>query len=367
MIKKIVNQQYEQYWNLTVEYTDINKPFFVNTLKLIIFFLDENPSLKIEYSKELYNKLQNNIYSVYKKNDKASIRKSINQMIKLGFVNFQLKGYHKLCKKFLSANNSIERELIFSEIFYSSSNISGSVTKEGQGTKHIEFLLKTLLYKENKSINKEELTAIMSQDISLYSHGYLRDDELKTSLELMKLNGFESRKYNQRNYLFKFIQYLPGITTNNKTKEIKYLEDDSIQVVDVDVKRDPVLFRIMKEKIKKESKEKYGDVVCYLTKKPQKSLVCSHIISLSDCLRKGDVDSAYNYKNALLLEPNVDAYFDKHDLTFNSKGDLIFQTSIKEQIINDYKDYSLDDVIFNSRKFFLEEHRKISLNKKGIT
>ena len=39
--KKIENQQYDSYWKLTVEYTDIYDRRFNNTLKTIVKFIDD--------------------------------------------------------------------------------------------------------------------------------------------------------------------------------------------------------------------------------------------------------------------------------------------------------------------------------------
>ena len=36
------NQQYDEYWKLTVEYTDIFGSQFNNTLKVIVKFIDDN-------------------------------------------------------------------------------------------------------------------------------------------------------------------------------------------------------------------------------------------------------------------------------------------------------------------------------------
>ena len=61
-----------------------------------------------EYQKEYYKELQEQIYSMYPKSDYASIRKSINQFIKLGFIKPFFKGYHTLTKKFL--NTTVQEE-----------------------------------------------------------------------------------------------------------------------------------------------------------------------------------------------------------------------------------------------------------------
>src|SRR5699024_12130536 len=92
--KTIKKQNYEEYWRLTVEYSDINGSRFINTLKLIVNFIDKNPSLKTEYDSNLYKELQEIINEIYKKRDFGSIRKSINQMVKLGLVYQGLRGYH---------------------------------------------------------------------------------------------------------------------------------------------------------------------------------------------------------------------------------------------------------------------------------
>ncbi len=129
-----INQQYDEYWKLTVEYSDIFGVKFNKTLKIIVKFIDDNISkinsinlneylkgnkTEIEKLSLLYKELQNTIFNVYKKVDKGSTRKSINQFIKLGFINPYLKGYNKLTKSFLKvpANRKEEKKSIFSKIF----------------------------------------------------------------------------------------------------------------------------------------------------------------------------------------------------------------------------------------------------------
>lgn len=85
-------QNYEDYWKLTVEYTDIHGDKFRGTLRLITNFIDENSGE--EFSTELYSDLQDIVYQNYPKTDMGSVRKSINQFVKLGFINYQLSSYH---------------------------------------------------------------------------------------------------------------------------------------------------------------------------------------------------------------------------------------------------------------------------------
>ena len=91
------NQQYDEYWKLTVEYTNIFGAQFNNTLKVIVKYIDDNTEKindfnlnkykekdKVEKNKwqELYKNLQKAIFEVYHKADFGSIRKSINQFVK---------------------------------------------------------------------------------------------------------------------------------------------------------------------------------------------------------------------------------------------------------------------------------------------
>lgn len=115
--KVITSQQYDSYWKLTVEYTDIHDSKFNNTLKMIIKFIDDNNLVNKTYNMKYYKKLQEIIYSVYPKADKASVRKSINQFVKLGFIEPYLKGYHNLTKKFLNTTNKELKKSLFSTIF----------------------------------------------------------------------------------------------------------------------------------------------------------------------------------------------------------------------------------------------------------
>ena len=51
--KKIKNQQYDSYWKLTVEYTDIYDRRFNNTLKTIVKFIDDKDLTNREYEKNI--------------------------------------------------------------------------------------------------------------------------------------------------------------------------------------------------------------------------------------------------------------------------------------------------------------------------
>lgn len=144
--KKIKNQQYDKYWQFTLEYIDIYDLRFNNTLRIILDFIDQNKEILEENCRhpELNKALQEKINLIYSKSDQASTRKSINQFIKLGFVKPFYNGYHSLARKFLSVSDSNQKKSIFSEIFYTSSSFCSSYSKDNTNRKEIDFLLKRL-------------------------------------------------------------------------------------------------------------------------------------------------------------------------------------------------------------------------------
>ena len=48
----------------------------------------------------------------------GSTRKSINQFIKLGFINPRFKGYHRLTKQFLNTTDEYQKRSLFAKGFY---------------------------------------------------------------------------------------------------------------------------------------------------------------------------------------------------------------------------------------------------------
>lgn len=356
--KTITNQSYDNYWKLTVEYTDIHGAPFRDTLSIIVRFIDkyrqelnERPIIKT-----YYKELQEIVYSVFPKSDMGSTRKSINQFVKIGFIRPFLIGYHHLTKKFLNAQTDEEREVIFSQIYYNYATFNSSVTNDNSNVKPINFLLKTLMYHPSKTLSNSDIIALMVTDISSISKGYLTEHELQSKFQLASFQGFSSKKYNQISYFYRFLSYVPGITVKNKN--IYYSEDAThILAGNIDTKRDPLMFRLMKENLKMESKKLYGKEVCYFSKMETKGLVASHIWRSEDALREMDVEAAYDYRNSLLLERNVDEYFDKYDLTFLKDGSPLYGSQITEDFIYRYKGNKLDNtVLVDERVEYLTIH-----------
>ena len=367
------NQQYDEYWKLTVEYTDIFGAPFNNTLKVIVKFIDDNiekinnidiekykSKNKEEKSKfqDLYGELQSIIFTIYHKEDFGSIRKSINQFVKLGFISPYLKGYHKLTKKFLNISSSDKemKKSVFSEIFYDNASFNSSITNNNTNKKEINFLLKTLMYHPDKVLSKQDIIALMVTDLSSFSKGYLTADELKEQYNYSKAIDFEENKYNQIAYMFTFLNLMPDLTAH-KDKGVAFAEDGLV-LSDIDTTRDPYMHALYRNNLKLESKRVYNDIVCYVEKIPYKGLVASHIKPCHVCLEELNTTEAYDYNNGLLIQQNIDAYFDKFDLSFNDDGTMLIASNVDKNIAEKYCKYTLDkELLTPERLKYLSYHR----------
>lgn len=76
----------------------------------------------------------------------------------------------------------------------------------------------------------------------------------------------------------------------------------------------------------------YGRLICYACHLPWKGLVASHIKPLAACIKQQKMQEAYDKNNGLLLSPNIDAYFDKFDITFDDDGSIILGKNIPQEI-----------------------------------
>lgn len=103
-------QFYEAYWKLTNAFTDYNGRQFLDTLAVCVKFIDDNQTE--EYSEEKYSRLQDKIYKVNQINH-ISIRKSINQLVKMGFVNSFLISYHPQATEYLKARTNKKKRNSF--------------------------------------------------------------------------------------------------------------------------------------------------------------------------------------------------------------------------------------------------------------
>lgn len=351
-------QKYDSYWKLTVEYSDIHGTLFANVLHLIVKFIDDHNLSHVACTTELNKNLQNIVNDINPKEDMGSVRKSINQFIKLGFVNPGYKNYHPLTKKFLACKDEKERELIFTQIFYECGSLNSSYSNDCTKHKEVNFLLKTLAY--HGRLTKNDLIGLMVTDVTKYKRGYLLQDELELQYQYALSINFDENKYNQIEYLIGFLKYMPELSYENGVLEFK----DNKSVVAgndvVSVKRDPILMRIYRKKLFNESDEIYNKIICYACKLPWKGLVASHIKPLATCIKQQKMQEAYDKNNGLLLSPNIDAFFDKYDITFDDNGRIILGKSIPKEIKEIIKEYQIDkDVLNEERKKYLQYHRNI--------
>lgn len=345
------SQKYEDYWKITLEYSDINGEKFRGTLKIIVNFIEENK--KKTYSKELFERLQKKVYDIYPKSDYGSIRKSINQFVKLGFVNFNLKSFHEDATSFLEAKTNRRRKSIFSKIVYTNASLNGSVTNKSD-KKEINFLIKTL--EVVGKLTEEELLALMRVDVLKFPKGYLTKEELNEILQETKKIKFMERKYNQVGHFRLVLKNLDDLIFIKKTL---YFEDDA-QVLFGDYlrekehKRDPYLYRIYKNQLKEESSEKLGEIKCMLENLDYPSLVASHIKPFIVSSKK----EAYDQENGLLLSRNMDMLFDLGYISFNNDGKILLSNELSHDLKKYLKGYGLRPIFLtNKRVKYLKYHR----------
>jgi hypothetical protein len=348
-------QKYENYWSLTLAYTNIHSDKFMNTLRAITDFIDNN--FDREANVEYYNDLQLYVGSINGLQG-TSLRKSINQFVKLGFVN-SLKSYNIESIEFLSARTNRKRQTLFSKIVYRYSTFSSSITKYIE-QKEINFLLKTV--EEVGSLTKDNIIGLMNVDIISYSKGYLTFDELNDYTQQAIESGFTKRKYNQVAYLFNLLKKLDDIVfMDNKL----YFEDDAKVIFGEDLKqeskkRDGYLHRLYKNQLKEESLELFGKTKCMLEELTYPVLIASHIKPF----RFSDNEEAYDPNNGLLLSRTIDSLFDLEYISFNNDGTILFTNRVEDDVIQFWKYYQLDArVLTEERLHYLAYHREMVLKK----
>jgi len=342
-------QNYEKYWKLTLEYTNINSDKFIGTLKIIVKCINEAFN---------YEQLQNEVNKYYPKVDMGSVRKSINQFVKLGFIN-SLTSYNIETLDFLRATTSKRRQSIFSKIIYKYSKFNASITNT-HNWNQINFLIKTL--EEVGKLSKKNIIGLMLVDMSSISRGFLTKKEVNKYTTLAKNQGFIDRKYNQVSYLFNLLKKLDDIVFVDNTL---YFKDDAKIIFGEDLKqetkkRDGYLHRIYKNQLKEEVEDKLSYTQCMLEKLSYPSLVASHIKPFID----SDDNEAYDPNNGLLLSRNMDILFDQGYISFNDDGTIIYSYALNKDVVQYLQNYQLDSIFINqNRKYYLDYHRSNILRK----
>ena len=345
----VQNQQYEDYWKITLWYTDINDDKFIGTLRIIKDFIDENEG---RYNAEIYRELQTRVNETFRKNDMTSVRKSINQFVKLGFIEPFLKGYSNTVDDFLKATTAARRKSLFSQTVYQYSSFNSAVTKPSQGG-HLMFLIKTL--EEVGKLEREDIGALMTQDIGRHGKGYLTKDELDTIKQQMTNNDFLTRKYNQLSHFRSVLSRLEKITFKENSL---YFTDDAERLFPTDAERigrDSYLHRVFKGELENESKQKTGVVACMVEQISYPILVASHIKPW----RHSETSEAYDRANGLLLTRSMDALFDRGDISFEDDGKIILCDALSPSAQSHLRKLGIrNEFLSPDRSRYLSYHRK---------
>lgn len=346
-------QIYEQYWSYTAAFTDLFGPKAITTLKTCVEFLDS--SNKKDFSQEAYEDLQYEIQSVLCI-DLISIRKAINQFVKLGFLKPMLMGYPDETLGFLNATSSSKRKSIMSKIIYRYANFDNSMTKPVfTNNRQINFLLKTL--EEIGHLSEKEITAMMTVDIVKHSKGFLSPTELSQYYRSANASGFISRKYNQISHLKNLLGKLDDLISYNGTI---YYETDAKRIFgdDLAIKQivtEPYLQRVYNCELIDESTTIFGKPKSMLEGLSSEILVPSHIKPI----KVSTEDESFDVNNGLLLPKQAEELFGQGYFTFNEDGTLDVSSLLGEGMHQYLSHAKLNKQCINEkRKDYLEFHRK---------
>lgn len=348
-------QIYEDYWNLTLAWTDFNGKKFIDTLKLVIDFIDSHKNQ--DFSEKLYASLQQ-IVQKHLKIEAPSVRKGINELVKLGFITPFLKSYHPLSKNYLESSLDDERKLILSKIIYSNSSFKRSVTTESS-VREINFVVKTI--EHVKSLHEKYLGVIISIDINEYPEGYISKEKLERLYRDEDQAKFEERKYNQIGYLKGLLKKLDGILYISSSFSLETdIEKVRIENIQETKGRDSYLQRLYKQQLQKESQRVFGKVKCMVERLEYPVLIASHIKPYRD----SNDDEAFDPNNGLLLSKTLDSLFDLNYISFEDDGTIIFYSRVPEDVKQFWRDYRLDNrFITPERLTYLAYHRDICEHK----
>ena len=350
-------QNYEEYWSLTNAFTDYNGDKFLTTLKICIDFIDE---FKREaYSPEKYTRLQLRIQEAIGI-ELISIRKAINQLVKMGFINSFLASYQKESIEYLSARTNRKRNTILSKIVYSYSSFNKSINDDSK-LHQLNFLINTLV--EVGKLSEEDIIALMLVDISSIEKGFLTRLELNHYVIIANQINFIARKYNQIDYLTNLLGKLDDIIFVEKelyfTEDAKQIFGENLEITTR--KRNPYLHLIYKNQLKEESFSIYEDEKCMVEQISYPTLIASHIKPFI----KSNEDEAYDPNNGILLSRNIDSLFDLGYITFSDNGEIIFASHLKQDVKDFISNYSLDNRFINAKRLeYLEYHRNEVFEKR---
>ena len=349
-------QNYEKYWSLTLAFTDFNGKSFLDILKICMEFIDRNNGEP--YSEKKYEKLQLEIESHHGTN-LISIRKAVNQLVKMGFVDPFLVSYNTDSLEYLNVKTNRKRQSLLSKIVYSKSSFNSAVNKKSE-LHQLNFLIKTLV--ENGKLSKDEIIALMLVDIKSFKKGFLDKDELKYFVLQANRIDFIKRKYNQVGYLFNLLNKLDDIVF---VDDELYFEDDAKNIFGDDFReerkqRDSYLHRLYKNQLQEESFSVFDKAKCMVEKLAYPVLIASHI---KPFIKSNDKE-AYDANNGILLSRNMDMLFDLGYISFENDGTMIKSSKLSDDVKKNLADYALENSFINKKRLeYLKYHRKFVFNK----
>ncbi len=346
---------YENYWSITNAFTDYNGKSFLDVLSICVKFIDQYKNEP--YTNEKYERLQIAIQSKQNIN-LISIRKAINQLVKLGFINTQLLSYPSESKDYLQAKTNKKRVLLLSKIVYSNSSLNRSVS-ENSSLHQINFLIKTLV--EVGELNKEDIIALMLVDIAAVKKGYLNRTELDVYVQQAKSTNFIDRKYNQIGYLINLLKKLDDLVFIDDLLRFREDVKDILAQEIQKGKRDTYLHRLYKNQLKQETTEHWGTPKCMLEQLAYPVLIASHIKPFID----SQESEAYDVDNGLLLSKNLDSLFDLGYISFNDDGKMLIAKKLADEVSQSVEKYQLNAIFLNAkRKQYLAYHRANVFEKR---
>ena len=338
----------DEYWELTLEYTDINSERFRGTLEIIRDFYNQNHTEIISsgFTADLNKNLQAQVNAAYPKTDMGSARKAINQFIKLGFANSGFISIHPDVDAFLAAKTNRRRRTLFSKIVYENSHFRNSTRKDKSSGGELNLLIKTL--EEVGKLCPEDVAGLMLADVNKFSAGFLTEAELHqlksesqridstlTTEEHPSGTSFVQRKHNQIRYLPNVLQQLEGLTLAND-KCFYFTEDAKREFPQDSTGRDNYQHLLMKQLLREEVEEQKGKIQCMVEGIAYPVLINSHIKPWKTCddeyykSHKEDTvinpaeHQGYDPSNGLLISENLDGMFDKGKITQNNYSRKFF-------------------------------------------
>ena len=358
------NQVYEEYWSYTAAYTDMNGGNFLSVLKKCIDFLDSQ--IDNQYTTEKYERLQKEVCNTTGITA-PSVRKAINQLVKLGFLKPYLQGYVPEAKEYVNAVTDRKRQSLLSKIVYRYCNFNNSMTKpDVSGYGQINFFLKTL--EEVGAVDNRALIALMAIDIDKYPNGYLNKEELDKIFFETRQSGFIDRKYNQISHLKNLLGRLDDLSVHEnaiyfKTDALRLFGDDEETRTAV---RDPYLQRVYKSELEEESTLHYGCETpkCMLEGLSHPVLIASHIKPY----KSSNPDEAFDVNNGLLLSKNTDSLFDLGYMTFSPDGVIIPSKVLDTEMTQYLAQFRLDSDFINPKRMdYMDYHRNHVFEKRFST